>query len=176
MARSDDDPGRFFHADLVASQAMAEIRARLDDDELPAALELLHELLSEFPRFAPAYDTLGWLYAHPLERPRDAIECYRHALHLDPTYAPTYVHLATVLTSLGELDELPALVERGLAVPGVERARLYHQLGVAFELQRDHHQAARCYTEAIDATLSTEDMEAYERDLARCEAKAARSA
>jgi tetratricopeptide (TPR) repeat protein len=171
----EPDPRRFFGPDLVASQAMASVHQHVNGGNLRAALAELQDLLTAFPAFAPAYNALGWLYANPLERPHDAIACYRQALALDPSYPPVYFNLVVALNTLGHTGEIPALVARGLAVPGADRGKLLHQLGTMYELARDYPEAARCYSEAIDATLSNADLEGFASSLERCEAKAARA-
>lgn len=176
MAEPDADPRRFFVPELVPAQAMVSINQHVNAGNVRPALAELQDLIAAFPRFAPPYNTLGWLYANPLERPRQAIPCYRCALELDPDYPPTYFNLAVTLNTLGLTAELPALIARGLAVPGIDAGKLHHQLGTMYELARDYERAARCYGDAIEATLSTAELDSFDSALQRCEAKAARSA
>ena len=172
MAEPDDDPRRFFPVTLVAAQALAAINQHVNGGNLRAALGELAELIRVFPTYAPAYNTLGWLYANPLESPREALPCYRRALELDPDYPPVYFNLIVTLNTLGFVHEVPALVERALKVPGMDPGKIHHQHGTMFELQRDYARAAVCYREAIAATLSVAEMDAFQNALRRCQAKA----
>lgn len=175
MAAVETDHDPYFGADVAARQAMVSIHQHIEANDVALALAELSELIRTFPHFAPAYNTLGWLYATPLENPRKAIVCYRRALELDPAYPPVYFNLLVVLNTLGFSAEIPALVERALVVPGIDPGKIYHQLGVMFELARDYAQAERCYEEAILATLSLAELESFEAALQRCQAKAQRS-
>jgi len=175
MAVPETDHARYFGPDVVAGQAMVSIHQHIHENDVGLALSELSELLRAFPRFAPAYNTLGWLYANPLESPRQALVCYRRALALDPAYPPVYFNLLVALNTLGLSDEIPALADHALGVPGIDAGKIYHQLGIMFEVARDHAQAERCYEEAIQATLSLLDLESFEAALQRCQDKAQRS-
>src|SRR5262245_31089371 len=116
----DTDHARYFGSELVAGQALLSINQHVNAGNLRMALAELSDLIRAFPRFAPAYNTLGWLYANPLENPRQALVCYRRALELDPMYPPVYFNLLVALNTLGQSAELPALAERALKVPGID--------------------------------------------------------
>ncbi len=176
MAESDGDHLHYFGSDLVTGQALASINQHINAGNLRGALAELSDLIRAFPRFAPAYNTLGWLYANPLENPRQAIVCYRRALALDPDYPPVYFNLIVALNTLGLSAEVPALAERALIVPGIDPGKIHHQLGITFELARDYKQAERCYGDAIQATLSVTELESFAVALRRCQDKAERSA
>ena len=176
MSETDHDHARFFGPEIAAAQAMVAVNQHVNAGEVHHALAALSELIQEFPRYAPAFNTLGWLHANPLENPRQALVCYRRALELDPTYPPVYFNLLVALNTLGQRAEIPALVDRALTVPGIDAGKIHHQLGIMFELAHDHEQAERCYGDAIQATLSTIELESYEAALRRCRDKARRSA
>lgn len=150
----------FFEADqLIAEKRFAD------------AINTLESILIEAPDYGKAYNHLGWIYETKYKDLSKAEEFYKKCILYDPAYPAIYINLAVVLSSLAKYDELEAHLTRALQVPGVDKAGMYNEFGIMYELQGKYNQAIENYKNAIRSTLSEANVETYSKSIKRCKTK-----
>lgn len=114
----------------------------------------------EVPNSIRAVGNLATMYAG--RNPNRAVELYRRCLELDPTYAPAYIGLATLLQAKEKAHEVEELVQKRLAMPeskgispGLEdptigRAQLITALAIAKRNQGETEEAKKLLLDAIN--------------------------
>lgn len=150
----------FFEADqLIAEKKFAD------------AINMLESILIEAPEYGKAYNHLGWIYETKYKDIKKAEEFYKKCVLYSPDYPAIYINLAVVLSSQGKYDELEAHLNRALQVPGVDKASMYNEFGIMYELQGKFNQAIENYKNAIRNTLSESTLETYNNSIKRCKTK-----
>ena len=120
---------------------------------------------------SPAVDADEWFHnAARLEEidAEAACEAYRHAIDVDPTFAPAYTNLGRMLHQRGHLREAEAVYRDGLAHCGPDGTVLFN-LGVLLEDANRKTEAVGIYRQALQA--SPEMADAHYNLALLCEAK-----
>jgi tetratricopeptide (TPR) repeat protein len=150
----------FFEADqLIAEKKFSD------------AINTLESILIEAPDYGKAYNHLGWIYETKYKDLKKAEEFYKKCVLYTPEYPSVYLNLAITLSSLGKYDELEAHLNRALQVIGVDKASMYNEFGIMYELQGKYNQAIESYKNAIRNTLSETTLETYSKSINRCKTK-----
>jgi len=93
-------------ANILCLSARALIRLQKFDE----ARDRLNETLSLFPEFSRPHEILGELFLAQ-DKPEQAVEAFRRAIHLNSNSAETYQKLGSVLTMLGRNEEADETIE-----------------------------------------------------------------
>jgi tetratricopeptide (TPR) repeat protein len=150
----------FFEADqLIAEKKFAD------------AINTLESILIEAPDYGKAYNHLGWIYETKYKDINKAEEFYKKCVLYSPDYPAIYINLAVVLSSAGKYEELEGHLNRALQVAGVDKASIYNEFGIMYELQSKFNQAIESYKNAIRSTLSEANVETYTKSIKRCKTK-----
>lgn len=150
----------FFDADqLIAEKKFAD------------AINTLESILIEAPDYGKAYNHLGWIYETKYKDLQKAEDFYKKCVLYTPEYPAVYLNLAIVLSSQSKYDELEAHLNRALQVTGVDKASMYNEFGIMYELQGKFNQAIESYKSAIRNTLSDTILETYSKSIKRCKTK-----
>lgn len=150
----------FFDADqLIAEKKFAD------------AINTLESILIEAPDYGKAYNHLGWIYETKYKDLQKAEDFYKKCVLYTPDYPAVYLNLAIVLSSQSKYDELEAHLNRALQVTGVDKASMYNEFGIMYELQGKFNQAIESYKSAIRNTLSDTTLETYSKSIKRCKTK-----
>jgi tetratricopeptide (TPR) repeat protein len=94
-----------------------------------------------------AYYNLGVYYLGH-DRTDEAVDCYRKALQIRPTYADALNNLGVALAKKGQWDEAVQVLRRAVLCPPVA-ADTYYNLGNLLAMQKKLDQATRCYVDAL---------------------------
>jgi tetratricopeptide (TPR) repeat protein len=135
------------------------------------AFEKYETILYDEPGYAPAHNSMGWIYKTQFENYEKAENHLKAAIHSDPSYPHPYFHLAALLVDLERFDELKALLQKCLQVVTIEKAWIYHRYGMAEELQGRYTPALKYYDYAILNTLNNDRIKDYQADIERCKTK-----
>ncbi|MDX2473646.1 MAG: protein kinase [Candidatus Krumholzibacteria bacterium] len=111
------------------------------------AREAAYNALAIAPDYAPAHDSLGWIALFRDDDLTAAAHHYERALALDPADPRILGNAASLLTTLGRLDEAIGLQESGVVRDPVNAAGFYN-LGLNYLL-------AGRWDEAISAARTT---------------------
>lgn len=135
------------------------------------AMQTLEAIIAESPRYAKAYNHLGWLYETKYRDLKKAEDMYSRCLELEPEYAPVYLNLAVVLSGMNKWTELKKLLAKALQVPGVDKAAVYNEYAIMCELKGEYDKAIDFYKKAIRFTLKDANVDAYYNAIKRCKTK-----
>lgn len=141
------------------------------NNRIADAVTLLEGIIGQAPDYGKAYNHLGWIYETKLKDYTRAENMYRQCLAYSPDYPPVYLNLSIALSTLGKYDELEAHLTKALTVPGVEKAAIYNEFGIMFELRQDYNKAIENFREAVRFTLSDANVETYMKSIDRCRKK-----
>lgn len=117
---------------------LADLHAR--SQEVPEEVECLRRVIEytpEAPQRLALLDRMARRHRELLSDPEAAIACYRAALDIDPTHAPSRDGLLALHLAREDYAGVRALHERSLGVTSDagERAALHHRIGQLLELR-----------------------------------------
>ncbi len=155
--RMDD---KFFEADLL-----------IKENRIGEALRLLNEIITEIPDYGRAHNHIGWIYETKYSDYSRAEKHYKAALEFNPEYVAIYYNFAILLSTLNKYDELEALLQKALQVPGINKATIYNEYGIMQEAQGKYHEAMESYRNYIRFLYDNKLIEVAKASLARCQSK-----
>jgi len=156
---------------LIFEDLLFEADGLIRDNKISDAVALLENIISRAPDFGKAYNHLGYIYETKLKELEKAEKMYRQCLAYTPEYPAVYFNLSIVLSSLGKFDEQQILLEKALAIPGVDKATIYNEIGIMHELKQDFNKAIEHYKKAINSTLLDNNLDIYKKSIERCRTK-----
>jgi tetratricopeptide (TPR) repeat protein len=156
---------------ITPAKALYHINQLLEDRQLDLALDELRSLFESFPEYAPAFNLLGWIHANFFQDQPNARKCYQFALDFEPEYAPSYFNMMIACNILGDYEKVRMLGERAMAVVGVDQGKIYHEIGLSYELQGDYPAAKSNFQKATFATIVDGDFDRFSKASNRCESK-----
>ncbi|HZO15515.1 MAG TPA: tetratricopeptide repeat protein, partial [Polyangiaceae bacterium] len=123
-------------------------------EDLLAVMRLELELTEARAAKVELWYKLGELYEHRLADDNQAISCYRQAVELDPTHAPSLRALTHELERARDYEALCQTLQAQLDAarePG-DKARIAYRLGELYEVHLDRlDKAEAAYAKAVDA-------------------------
>ena len=149
---------------LLADRLIAE-------NKLGEAAKTLEDILAEAPDFGKAHNHLGWLYETKFKNLQRAEDHYKHAVKFSPDYTAAYYNYCYLLSSLRKYDELEALLEKAVAVPGINYATIYNEYGLMREMQNKLDDAIHYYRLHIQNSFDGKGIETAAESIKRCERK-----
>lgn len=147
----------FFEADRLIEQG-----------KVPEAFEMLQELIEQFPDYGRAYNHLGYIFETKFRDFKQSEAYYKKSLELSPEYPATYLNYAILLSTLERWEDLRALLNQGLSIPGINKAKIHNEYGIMFETLGDYEMAIEAYKGAVRYTFKSQDIEAYRNAVVRC--------
>jgi tetratricopeptide (TPR) repeat protein len=156
---------------LEFEDMLLEADELIRNNRISEAIELLEGIISQAPDYGKAYNHLGWLYETKLKNIPAAESMYKQCLAYNPDYPPVYLNLSIALSSLGKYEELKPHLEKALSIPGVEKAAIYNEYGIMYELEQEYTTAIENYKQAIRYSLSDLNVETYSKSIDRCRNK-----
>ncbi|HSY75837.1 MAG TPA: hypothetical protein VK890_03205 [Bacteroidia bacterium] len=133
--------------------------------------KILQSIIREEPTFGKAYNHIAWYHRWRTKDYTAAEENYKKSIEFSPEYGSAYGNYAALLNLLRRWDDLPALVEKGLKVPGVDHGNLFNELGIMFEYQGKFKEAIEQYKRYALETLESETLEKIMQSIDRCKKK-----
>jgi tetratricopeptide (TPR) repeat protein len=159
------------YENLEYEDMLFEADDHIRNNRISDAVNLLEGIISQVPDYGKAYNHLGWIFETKLKDYKRAETMYRQCLAYSPDYPPVYLNLSIALSTLGKYDELEALLNQALTVAGVEKAAIYNEFGILYELRQDYNKAIEYYKSAIKLSLSDKNIETYLKSIDRCRLK-----
>jgi tetratricopeptide (TPR) repeat protein len=117
-------------------------------------IEKLQYVIAADDEHAGAHFLMGCIYEEQLEDYRQAEHYYRMTMYLDKEYLPVYYQLSCMLVSRYRLDEAEKVIEKGLKVAGIDKARMIYIKGLLYERHEMYNSAIEYYTEAKKYALN----------------------
>jgi len=152
---------------VILENKFQEADKHLLEKRYQKAYDLLQEILKEDPVFGKAYNHLGWLFETKYRRHQEAENFYKLAMKHSPEYLSTYYNYAIVLSTHQRWDELRDLLVAALKVSGCNKATIYNEYGIMFELLEEWQKAIKAFDKAILATVDNKRIEKYQKSIDR---------
>lgn len=148
-----------------------EAEADIKNNNYHEAFEKYENILYEEPGYAPAHNSMGWIYKTQFEDYEKAENHFKAAIQNNALYPHPYFHLASLLLDLERFDELKKLLEQCLRVVTIEKAWVFYRYAMAEELQGKYNDAIKYYQQAILNTMNNDKIKDYQTDIDRCKTK-----
>ncbi len=148
-----------------------EAEADIKNNNYHEAFEKYENILYEEPGYAPAHNSMGWIYKTQFENYDKAENHFNAAIQSDSRYPHPYFHLAAMLLDLERFDELTKHLEKCLKVVTIEKAWVFHRYAMAEEIQGRYAEAIKYYQQSIVSTMNNEKIKDYQADIDRCKTK-----
>jgi tetratricopeptide (TPR) repeat protein len=149
-----------------------EAEADIRSNNYQEAFQKFEAILYDDPTYAPAHNSLGWIYKTQFEDHNKAEKHFRTAIKSDPLYPHPYFHLAAVMMDMDRFTELEEHLEHCLEVYTIDKSWIHDRFAMMHELKQQFDTAIKCYEQAILATMSNEKIKEFEGDIERCKVKA----
>ncbi|BAV09835.1 Tetratricopeptide repeat-containing protein [Filimonas lacunae] len=131
-----------------------------------------HEtIIYEEPAFAPAHNSIGWLYKTQFDNYEKAERHFITAMSCDPLYPHPYFHLASLYIDLERINDLKKHLEKCLQVVTVDKAWVHYRYGMVEEMQGRYDSAIKFYQKAVVHSFNNEKIKDYQADMERCRTK-----
>lgn len=148
-----------------------EAEADIRNNNFTEAFSKYEQIIYEDPGFAPAHNSIGWMFKTQFDNLAKAELHFRAAIKLDKNYAHSYFHLSSLLLDLERFDELEIFLEDCLQINAVDKSWVFHRFGVMNELKHQYGDAIEYYKKALLGSLYNEKIKEYQSDIERCEIK-----
>lgn len=155
------------NTDEIYLEAEADIR----NNNYHEAFQKYESILYEEPGYAPAHNSMGWLYKTQFDNYQKAETHFAAAMQSDPLYPHPYFHMAALLIDLERYDELKKHLERCLKIITIDKAWVYYRYGMLDEIKGEYSTAIKNYQTAILYCLNNEKIKDYQADIERCNTK-----
>lgn len=152
-------------------QIYLEAEADIRNNNYNEAFEKYETILYEEPSFAPAHNSIGWIYKTQFDNYAKAENHFKAAMQADSSYPHPYFHLASVYFDLEKFDALKAHLEKCLNITTLEKAWIYYRFGMMEETFNRFNKAIEFYKKAILHSFNNEKINEYKADIERCNTK-----
>ncbi len=153
--------------DEIYLEAEADIR----NNNYHEAFQKYESILYEEPGYAPAHNSMGWLYKTQFDNYEKAETHFNAAIQSDPLYPHPYFHLATLLIDLERYEELKKHLEKCLKIITIDKAWVYYRYAMLDEIKGRYDAAVKNYKTAILNCLNNDKIKDYQTDIERCKTK-----
>lgn len=148
-----------------------EAEADIRSSNFHEAFRKYEEILYEEPDYAPAHNSLGWIYKTQFENFQKAEVHFKAAIASDPLYPHPYFHMASILVELERFEELREFLDRCLGIRTLDKSWVYFRYGMVAELRGQFSEAMDWYRKALLQTMNNDKVRDYQTDIERCQTK-----
>ena len=148
-----------------------EAEADIRSNNFLEAFQKYENILYDEPGFAPAHNSMGWIYKSQFENHDKAEIHFRAAIKSDPLYPHPYFHLAALLMDMDRYRELEEHLEHCMEVYSIEKSWVFDRFGMMNELHSDFVKAIDYYHQAIISTMNNDKIKEFQSDIERCKVK-----
>lgn len=128
-------------------------------------------ILYEEPGYAPAHNSMGWIYKTQFDNYEKAKTHFLTAIKADPSYPHPYFHLAALYADLERYDDLKKHLGKCLKIPSIDKAWVYYRYGMVDEIASQYENAIKNYRQAILHCFNNDKIKDYQADIERCKIK-----
>ncbi|MDB5249570.1 MAG: hypothetical protein JWQ40_3964 [Segetibacter sp.] len=148
-----------------------EAEADIRNNNFQEAFQKYESILCDDPGYAPAHNSMGWIYKSQFENHEKAERHFRAAIKSDPFYPHPYFHLATVMMDMDRFKELEEHLEHCQEVYTIDKSWVHDRFGMMYEMTCDYANAIKSYQQAILSTMNNDKIKEYQADIERCKIK-----
>ncbi len=149
-----------------------EAEADIRNSNYQEAFQKYESILYDDPYYAPAHNSMGWIYKSQFEDHEKAENHFRAAIKSDPFYPHPHFHLASVMMDMDRFKELEEHLEHCLEINTIDKSWVHDRFGMMYEVRGDYGNAVKSYQQAILCTMNNEKIKEYQGDIERCKTKA----
>ncbi len=139
--------------------------------EANQAYALLEECIGRFPDYGKAYNHLGFIQETKYRSPEKAEPLYQKCIELSPQYPAVYLNYSVLLSTHDRYDDLIALLEKALEVPGMNKSKIYNEYAIMHEVKGNYDSAIEYYQKAIQFSFIAANIQSYEGSIERVKDK-----
>lgn len=148
-----------------------EAEADIRNSNFHEAFGKYEEILYEEPDYAPAHNSIGWIYKTQFENYQKAELHFKAAIAADSLYPHPYFHLAAILADLERFEELAKFLDRCIGIRTLDKSWVYFRFGMISEMRGQFNVAIDWYKKALMQTMNNEKVKDYQLDIERCTIK-----
>jgi tetratricopeptide (TPR) repeat protein len=148
-----------------------EAEADIRNSNYHEAFQKYEEILYEEPGYAPAHNSIGWIYKTQFDNYQKAEVHFRAAMKADREYPHPYFHFASLLLDLERYAELEKHLYQCLTMRSIDKSWVYYRYGMLSELNGQFIKAIEYYEKALINTMSNDKVKDYQTDIERCRIK-----
>jgi tetratricopeptide (TPR) repeat protein len=130
-------------------------------------------ILYEEPDYAPAHNSMGWIFKTQFDNYDKAKMHFLAAIRSNPAYPHPYFHLAALYVDLENFTELKTHLQKCLTIPTIDKAWVYYRFGMLEETGAQYDSAIKNYRRAILHCFNNEKIKEYQADIERSKTKKA---
>lgn len=145
-----------------------EAESLIGQRQVAQAVGILEAIIEEQPDYGKAHNHLAWLYEHEYKDFSRSEKHYKAAIRFSPSYPSTYLNYCHLLSRLGQLEALEALLQKARLIEGMKKSEICHEYGILYEMRGDYLNAANYYQDAILHSLINADIASYQAAMERC--------
>lgn len=143
----------------------------IKDGRYEEASNLLEEIISIDPNFGKAYNHLGYLYEVKFKDYDKGETLYKLCLEKSPLYPSVYYNYAVLLSTVGKYEDLKALLDQAINVPGIVKSTIYNEYAIMYEQMGELDKAIENYKLAGLNTLDKGVLDRAKTSIERCKSK-----
>ena len=152
-------------------QLYLEAEADIRNSNYHEAFEKYETILYEEPGYAPAHNSMGWIYKTQFDNYAKSENHFKAAIQADNLYPHPYFHLSSVYFDLDKFDDLKKHLHKCLTVATIEKAWIHYRFGMIEETLCKYDDAIKHYQNAILNSFNNEKITDYKADIERCNTK-----
>jgi len=143
----------------------------ISEQKIGEAFTKLMSITQEMPEFGKAYNHIGWIYETKYKDYPNAEKYYKLAIENAPDYMAAYYNYSIVLSTLQKWDELTALLNRALQIPGINKSTIQNEFAIMYEAQNKFDEAIDAYKKYAASTFDDKQLETAKASIERCKKK-----
>ena len=132
---------------------------------------ILEGLLEEEPGYGKAHNHLGWMYLYHEDEEEKAEMHLKYSILFDPSFAPTYLHLACLYIRKNEYQKALEILEKGLEAKDAYKVLIYELKGQSYEGLEQYSTALKNYKSALRFALNDWEASSIETNIKRTRKK-----
>jgi len=148
-----------------------EAEADIRNSSFHDAFLKYESILYEEPGYAPAHNSMGWIYKTQFDNYEKAKTHFLTAIKADPSYPHPYFHLAALYADLEKYEDLKRHLGKCLKIPSIDKAWVYYRYGMIDEIAGNYDNAIKNYRQAILHCFNNDKIKDYQADIERCKIK-----
>lgn len=152
-------------------QLYLEAEADIRGSNYHEAFQKYESILYEEPDFAPAHNSMGWIFKTQFDNYQKAEMHFKAAIQADNLYPHPYFHLASIYIDLEKFDDLKKLLDKCLGIITIEKSWVHYRFGLMNEFKGNYDEAIKEYRQAIVFCMNNDKIKEYQADIERCKMK-----
>ena len=143
----------------------------ISEQKIGEAFSKLTAITQEMPDFGKAYNHIGWIYETKYKDYPKAEKYYKLSIENQPEYHAAYYNYAIVLSTLQKWDDLKALLDKALTIPGINKSTIHNEYAIMYEGQGKYNEAIQAYKNYAANTFDSKQLDTAKDSIERCKKK-----